>query len=271
MPANFKKGMGLSEISADQFNRMQNQLTRPRPGGTLDRRNNRYEPAPNIVVGVNSTGVTLVNGSIAVLGDIVDGGSISRAAVPDMTLPDRNNVVYNFIVPSYPQPEPDDEGNVSWPYPEQRMVVIQTTVPVQPGDRCFAILFGKAIVTVKLNDYDYEAGIPYKYATFIDGNTEMLQSADVGPAEILGYRGGYAAEQTRECTIYFPFGSTVVDESEDPGTDPGPGGTTITLGRVISRNAETGLDTIQPVFFNDSGSIEDVGDPVTAYFLRNEP
>lgn len=31
------------------------------------------------------------------------------------------------------------------------------------------------------------------------------------------------------------------------------------------------MDTIQPVYFNESGFIEDVGDPVTAYFLRNEP
>lgn len=175
MSANFKKGMGLTEISADQFNRMQSQLARPRPGGTLDRRNNRYEPLPNIILGVNNTADTLVDGSIVVLGSIHDGGIISRRAAPDVSLSDRNNIIYNLIPPEYPQPEPDEYGEIVWPYPEQRMVVVQTTVPVQPGDRCYAILFGKAIVTVKLNDYSGD--IPYKYATFIDGNTEMLQSA----------------------------------------------------------------------------------------------
>lgn len=282
MTADFRRGMKLPDIRADELNRAATAARRPRGsggGGAVPGRIPR--PQNCTVIGINSTGRTLHDRSIVAVDrymiEIMDspilGRSLARAAGDSAV----RNYMLRFVFPDYPQPEPDpDTGETEWPYPEQRLAVIRTTEPVEPNMPAHALIYGNAIVPVKFNA-DGEDNVLTGYATFIDGNTESLQSATTGPALIISAES-IDLDGAHDCSVFFPVGeggAAAPEEEEEEEPDPGGDGTVtvtkrIDIGKVTDYDPETNMVMVQRYKF-DLGTQKYVPDgaPVEAVTISS--
>lgn len=275
MSVDFVQGQRLSQMSADALNRIasgvRNARSTPFSPGMQS-----YDAAPNMLLGVNNTSTTLYHGSIvAIDGSVQEGGGpISRRAPRAADLgpvTSTRHLVFKLVIPEYPgpveAPEDPEEGEEPvevWPYPEQRIGVVHTSYPIPPGGAAWVAKYGWEFVYVKFND-DYT-----DYATFIDGKTEGVQSCDNGPMRIVAQTGKTQGEY-RECAVEFVVGPiTMPTSGSGGGTVPGQSNPVVSLGRVISRDTNTGKALVQPLYIDENGNYQTFGEQVEVYWLRRQ-